>query len=112
MQRFGSVIELRPDKVDEYRRLHAAVWPGVLERLRRSNVRNYSIYLRTLPDGRTLLFSYYEYAGADHARDMAELAADPETQRWWRATEPCQEPLPDRPAGAWWAPMDEVFHLD
>jgi L-rhamnose mutarotase len=112
MQRFGSVIELHPDKVDEYRALHAAAWPGVLARLRQSNVRNYSIYLRKLADGRTLLFSYLEYTGNDHARDMAAIAADPETQRWWRATEPCQKPLADRPVGAWWAPMDEVFHLD
>lgn len=112
MQRFGSLIELHPERVDEYRRLHAAVWPEVLERLRRSNVHNYSIYLRKLPDGRALLFSYYEYTGGDHARDLAAIAADPATQRWWRATEPCQLPLPDRPAGSWWAPMDEVFHAD
>jgi len=112
MQRFGSVIELRPEKVGEYRRLHAAVWPEVLERLRRSNVHNYSIYLRKFPDGRTFLFSYCEYRGSDHAADMAALAADPRTQDWWRLTEPCQQPLSDRPAGAWWAPMEEVFHLD
>ncbi|MBM3977961.1 MAG: L-rhamnose mutarotase, partial [Planctomycetes bacterium] len=34
------------------------------------------------------------------------------TQHWWQLTEPCQQPLSDRPAGAWWAPMEEVFHLD
>jgi L-rhamnose mutarotase len=111
MQRFGSVIELAPDQVDEYRRLHAAVWPSVLARLRQSKIGNYSIYLCPLPSGRTYLFSYYEYGGDDHARDMAALAADPDTQAWWKLTEPCQRPLPDRPAGAWWTPLEEVFHL-
>ncbi len=30
VKRFGTVVGLRPEKIDEYKRLHAAVWPGVL----------------------------------------------------------------------------------
>ena len=51
MKRYGSVIGLRPEKLDEYVRLHAAVWPNVLKMIRECNIRNYSIYLRRLPDG-------------------------------------------------------------
>jgi L-rhamnose mutarotase len=43
---------------------------------------------------------------------MAKMAADPKTQEWWKIMMPLQAPLPDRPEGAWWAEMDEVFHTD
>lgn len=112
MQRYGSVIEVKPDKIDEYKRLHTAAWPGVLRMIKACHIRNYSIYLRKLPDGRHYLFSYFEYVGDDFAGDLAKMAADPETQRWWAVCKPCHEPLPDRASDEWWAGMEEVFHLD
>jgi L-rhamnose mutarotase len=107
MQRFAAVIRLRPEQEAEYRTLHAEVWPAVLAALTRANVRNYSIFLR---DG--VLFSYLEYVGEDYAADMARVAEDPETQRWWTFTDPCQQPVDTAAPGEWWAPMEEVFHLD
>jgi len=107
MQRFASVIRLRPEKEAEYRRLHADAWPGVLAALKRAHIGNYSIFLR---DG--LLFSYLEYTGDDHAADMAAIAADPETRRWWELTDPCQQRVDTAAEGEWWAPAEEVFHLD
>lgn len=112
MKRFGSVIVVRPEKLEEYKRLHAAVWPDVLRMITACNIRNYSIYLRRLPDGRQYLFSYYEYAGTEYATDMARMAADPATQRWWDVCKPCHQPLDDRAEGEWWAGMEEVFHHD
>jgi L-rhamnose mutarotase len=105
MKRYGMVIRVRPEKLDEYRRLHAAVWPDVLRTITACNIRNYSIYYK---DG--LLFSYFEYVGTDFPADMARMAADPTTQRWWAVCEPCQEPLATRAPGEWWAEMEEVFH--
>jgi L-rhamnose mutarotase len=105
VQRYASVIRVRPEHEAEYRRLHAEVWPGVLRRIRESGIVNYSIFLR---DG--LLFSYYEYVGDDHARDLAAMAGDPETQRWWELTDPCQQPVESAADGQRWAPMTEVFH--
>jgi L-rhamnose mutarotase len=107
MQRYGSVIKLRPEKEEEYKRLHAACWPGVLKMIYDCNLRNYSIYLK---DG--FLFGYYEYVGDDYQADMAKMAADPTTQEWWKLTDPCQEGLPTRKKGEWWASMEEVFHAD
>ena len=112
MKRHGMVLRLAPDKLDEYTRLHAAVWPEVLATIERCHVRNYSIFLRQLDDGRHYLFSYFEYVGDDYAADMARMAADPTTQRWWACCEPCQEPLATRAPGEWWADMQEVFHHD
>jgi L-rhamnose mutarotase len=112
MKRYGMVIGLNQDKLDEYKRLHAAVWPEVLKMIKACNIQNYSIYLRKLEDGRHYLFSYFEYVGADFAADMALMAADPTTQKWWSCCMPCQQPLSDRAAGEWWAGMEEVFHQD
>jgi L-rhamnose mutarotase len=107
MRRVASVVHLRPEHAERYRELHAAVWPDVLAALRRAHVRNYSIFER---DG--YLFSYLEYEGEDYAADMASVAADEATRRWWELTDPCQEPLETVEPGEWWAPATEVFHLD
>jgi L-rhamnose mutarotase len=112
MKRYGMVIGLRPEKAEEYKRLHAAVWPDVLRMIRRCNIRNYSIYLRTLDDGQPYLFSYFEYHGDDFEADMATMAADKTTQQWWALCKPCQKPLDSRGDGEWWAGMEEVFHED
>ena len=112
MKRYAMIIGLRAEKLEEYKRLHAAVWPDVLRRIKQSHIQNYSIYLRRLDDGQHYLFSYFEYAGADFAGDMARMAADPVTQRWWAVCKPCQKPLEGRAPDEWWAGMEEVFHCD
>lgn len=107
MKRYGSVIKVAPGKLEEYKRLHANVWESVKKMIKECHLENYSIYYK---DG--YLFSYYEYTGTDYAADMAKMAADPETQRWWTFCEPFQVPLETRKPGEWWAEMEEVFHLD
>ena len=109
MQRMGMVIGIAPAQVAEYKRLHAAVWPGVLERLRRSHIKNYSIFLR---EPENLLFGYWEYHGSDFTADAAAIAADAETQRWWELCIPCQVPFATRSPAEHWAAMEQVFHLD
>ena len=107
MQRYGSVIKLKPEKLDEYIVLHANVWPEVLQMINACGIHNYSIYYK---DG--FLFSYFEYDGEDYEADMKKMAADPKTQEWWKLTDPCQEPLETAKPGEWWAAMEEVFHVD
>ena len=106
MQRIGTVIGLKPEKIADYKRLHAAVWPEVLRQIKASGISNYSIFLR---EPENLLFAYYEYNGSDHDADMA---ADPRTQEWWAVCMPLQVPLATRAEGEWWTSTDEVFHLD
>jgi L-rhamnose mutarotase len=112
MTRYGTVIGVKDEELDEYKKLHAAVWPDVLKMISDCNIRNYSIYLRKMPDGKHYLFSYFEYVGSDFEGDMAKMAADATTQKWWDVCMPCQEPLADRAEGEWWAEMEEVFHYD
>ncbi len=109
MQRMGMVIGLKPEKIAEYKRLHAAVWPEILSMISTCNITNYSIFLK---EPENLLFGYWEYTGTDFAADAAKMAADPKTQEWWDVCMPCQEPLDTRKEGEWWAMMDEVFHHD
>ena len=99
--RYGMVLRVRPEKFEEYKQFHAAVWPGVLAAISRAHIRNYSIYHK---DG--WLFSYFEYWGSDFAADRRGVAADAETQRWWAVMEPMQDPLLTRAAGEWWANME------
>jgi len=112
VQRYGAVVGVKPGKVARYCELHAAAWPEVLAIIKRSHIRNYSIYLRMLADGRHYLFSYFEYSGSDFTGDMARIAAEPVTQRWWEECIPCLDLLPDRAPDEIWSPMEEVFHLD
>ena len=107
MKRYGQVIQVRPEKLDEYKRLHAAVWPDVLNMIAQCNIRNYSIFHR---DG--LLFAHFQYVGDDFDADMAKMAADPTTQEWWSVCKPCQQPVSTAAPDEWWADMDEVFHCD
>lgn len=109
MRRMGLCIALKADKVAEYKRLHAAVWPGVLATIAACQIRNFSIFLK---EPENLLFAYWEYHGRDFAADAALMAADPVTRDWWALTDPCQEPFATRADGAWWAEMEEVFHVD
>jgi len=111
IKRIGSVIGLNPEKEQYYRELHANVWPTVLDRLRKSNLRNYSLYVTEI-EGKRYLFSYFEYTGRDFESDMRKIAEDPETQRWWKETDPCQFELPTRKPGAHWSDMERVFLME
>ena len=107
VMRKGWVIRVKPGKLEEYKELHAHVWPGVLKKLREVHVQNYTIFYR---DG--LLFSYLEYTGDDFDADMKKMAADSLTQEWWKLTDPCQQPVETAGEGVKWADMEEVFHMD
>ena len=87
MQRFGQLIGVKPEKLEEYVRYHAAVWPEILDMIRQCNIRNYSIFHKD-----HMLFAYFEYVGDDFDADMAKMAADPKTQEWWDIMMPMQQP--------------------
>jgi L-rhamnose mutarotase len=57
----------------------------------------------SLPQSRKQI--YYE-------KDMATIAADPETQRWWKITDPMQSQVPEARSGEWWHVIPENFHVD
>lgn len=103
-KRVGSLIKVRPEFEERYIILHKHTFPGVLESIKRSNIRNYSIFLL---DG--ILFSNYEYVGANFEADMKTIG-DETTKEWWKLTDPMQEPLTTRKEGEWWAEMELLIN--
>lgn len=107
VQRLASVIRLDPEGVEEYERLHADAWPGVLAKISECNIRNYSIYRYGL-----LLFSYFEYVGDDIDADMAKMGEDQTTQDWWAVCKPLQRQVDEVVGDEWWHTIPEIFHHD
>jgi len=108
VQRMGMVLRIRPEFVEEYKRLHADAWPEVLEALSGANLTNYSIYLN---EPELLLFSYWEYTGDDFASDLGKALVAPRMEDWWNLCAPMHEPFESRKEGEWWSMMEEIFHL-
>lgn len=105
-KRVGSLIKVRPEFEERYIILHKHTFPGVLESIKRCNIRNYSIFLL---DG--ILFSNYEYVGNNFDADMKAIG-DETTKEWWKLTDPMQEPLPTRKEGEWWAEMELLINTE
>ena len=104
MRRFGQHAMLKPECVEEYKRLHSAVWPNVLATIKKCNLQNYSIYIMG-----TDLFAYFEYVGSDYDADMACMEADPVTQEWWKHTKPCFARHDEK---VYYSDMETIFHFD
>lgn len=102
MARVGFRMELKAGSEIEYGRRHDEVWPDLAALLRRTGIRNYSIYR----DGLTL-FAYLEIA--DPAA-LTGLAAQPLMQKWWRYMEPLMVCNPD--ASPVVTPLEEAFHME
>ncbi|MCC7435176.1 MAG: L-rhamnose mutarotase [Methanoregulaceae archaeon] len=106
MRRVAFTLKVKPDLIDEYRRRHADVWPEMLDALRETGWKNYSIFLQ--PDG-TLLF-YVETP--DFKAALAGMAEKDVNRRWQEEMAPFFENLCGEQADQSFLPLEEVFHLD
>jgi L-rhamnose mutarotase len=104
-KRVGMVIQLRPEKLEEYKRLHADANPGVRDLLVKYHLRNFSIFLQQI-EGKWYEFGYYEYTGKDFDGDMARLDAEPRNTEWLKVCDPMQMPLPGAKS---WTKMERVY---
>ena len=75
--------------------------------IRECGITKYKIWNRD-----DLLFSVMEYCGDDFTYDMEKMAKDPETNRWWKETDPCQKRIDGALKSEWWADMDLVYDLN
>jgi L-rhamnose mutarotase len=110
-ERHAWVVGLKPDKAARYEYLHSHPWSSVNKTIKDCYIRNFSIHESDI-NGRLYLFAYLEYTGTNFDADMNRMAANPEIQRWWKETDPCQLPLPDAAAkGKIWSDTKEVYFL-
>jgi L-rhamnose mutarotase len=67
-------LQVRPERLDEYRRRHAAVWPEMLRALRDAGWRDYQLFLR---DDGLLVGTVVvdDLAAAQAAVDATEVSA-------------------------------------
>jgi L-rhamnose mutarotase len=106
MQRVCFLLKVKADMLDEYKARHAAVWPDMLQALRETGWRNYSLFLRE--DG--LLVGYFETDDLEAAR--AGMAQREVNARWQADMAPFFERLEGlRPDQSMFL-LEEVFHLD
>lgn len=104
--RYCLVGQVRPDRLDEYRRRHAAVWPELLNALKDAGWRQYSLFLGT--DG--LLVGYVE--ADDLAAAQAAVEATEVNAAWQREMSDLFAGLDGQPPDQNWRLLDEVFNLD
>lgn len=106
MNRYCFTLRVRPDRLDEYRERHAAVWPDMLQALRDTGWSNYSLFLTD--DG--LLIGYVECPDLDEAR--AAMARTDVNERWQNDMAPFFADLDGGHADDSFRLVPEVFHLE
>jgi L-rhamnose mutarotase len=106
IRRIGKVIEIKKDKIDEYRNLHTNSNPGVRAFISEACIKNFSIYIQKFDDEKYYLFSYYEYTGDDYDFDMARMAERPEIISWLSVTDSMQIPFSGEST---WKEMKQVY---
>ena len=106
VKRIGMVIRIKPERLQEYLKLHADSSPSVRDLLMKHNMRNFSIFLTRLEDGNYYEFGYYEYWGKDFEADTEALSKEPRNIEWLKICDPMQIPLPGETS---WRKMDKIF---
>ena len=105
MQRVCFVLNVRPDKLDEYKARHRQVWPEMLRALRDCGWNNYSLFLR--PDG--LLIGYLETSNFEQA--LAGMKRLDVNAQWQKEMAPLFLSDNDCDPDQCMVPIEEVFHL-
>ena len=107
MKRVGFLLKVRQDKLEEYKAHHKAVWPEMLDALRKTGWHNYSLFTRD--DG--LMFGYFEAAESFDA-SLAGMAQQEINARWQEFMSPYFESLSGLQPDEAMLELTEVFHLD
>lgn len=106
MRRYCFLLRIRPERLEEYRQRHRAVWPELLCALRDTGWTRYSLFL----NDEGLLVGYVE--ATDLEASLAAMASLDVNQRWQaEMAEYIETPDGRRPDEAFLL-LDEVFHLE
>ncbi|MER3484694.1 MAG: L-rhamnose mutarotase [Chloroflexota bacterium] len=104
MEKIAFKMRLREGCADEYERRHTEIWPELVDLLRMTGIRDYSIYL----DEETNTLFAVLWRSDDHKMD--QLPESPTMRRWWDYMADLMEVNPDRSPIT--VPLRQVFHLE
>ena len=104
--RYGRIVKLKTEYMDEYIKYHQSVWPEVLESIKDSGIENYTIF-----QWGTLLFSYYEI-DSKFVRNSAQFLFNDSCMRWEEIMSKMQISVTETKGSSQWTRMAEVFHQD
>lgn len=105
MARHCFTLQVRPDRLDEYKAAHAAVWPEMLDALSRHGWKDYSLFLRE--DG--LLIGFVESDDLDAS--LAGMQNEDVNARWQKEMTAFFEPLESGAADTSLTLLERVFYL-
>ena len=107
MKRIAFLLKVKEDKIEEYKEHHKAVWPEMLDALRRTGWHNYSLFMR----GDGLLFGYFETPESFQAA-LDGMAKEEINAKWQAFMSPYFEELGGARPDEMMMELEEVFHLD
>lgn len=105
MERVCFLLQVKKDRLEEYKKHHEAVWPEMLDALRETGWHNYSLFLRE--DG--LLVGYVETP--DFQKAVAGMQDKEVNERWQKMMAPFFEDIGDKKADTSMASLEQVFYL-
>ena len=107
MKRVGFLLKVRPEKLQEYKNHHKAVWPEMLDALKRNGWHNYTIF--STSQGQ--LFGYFETPdGLQEA--LTKMEQEEVNARWQSFMAPYFENLDAQHPDKSMVELEEIFHLD
>ena len=105
-ERVCFLLKVKPDRLEEYKRRHREVWPEMLQALRETGWKNYSLFLRE--DG--LVVGYLETS--DFQKALEGMGTREVNRRWQQDMAPFFEGLDGQYADQRLLRLEEVFHLN
>ncbi len=106
MERVCFLLQVKQDRIEEYKVRHQQVWAEMRTALTEAGWHNYSLFLRD--DG--LLIGYLETP--DFANALAAMAAQDVNSRWQASMAPFFEALNGQRPDEGIVRLEEIFHLE
>ena len=103
MKRVAFKMKLHKGQEAEYRKRHEAIWPDLVSLLKKSGIKDYSIFF----DDETL--SLFAVLKIENESALNELPQQAVMQRWWSYMKDIMECNPDNSPVS--IPLKEVFYL-
>ena len=109
MKTFAYTLELKDDPaaIEKYKSYHKAVWPEVLQSIRKSGVQRSKIFLLG-----TRLFLLVEADDDYEADQLQDYTAGAREIEWDELMRTYQVPVSEAKPGEWWAEMELVYDLE